>query len=202
MAGRWSGGRGQWARGSTDQAAPSRRRALGRRLGALGTAVATALGGGTLAALAVGGAVSVPPAGAAAPAPAIYVGNVGTSVTSYPLPSTGNVAPTSTLAQHGPGSGFAMAFDAQGDLWVANATTGGPTNSITEFTPSQLAAGGTQAPAVSIATGTTFEPTGLAFDAAGNLWAANFAANAPLAPASLVEYTPSQLAAGALRPRQ
>ncbi|MGH9090227.1 MAG: IPT/TIG domain-containing protein [Acidimicrobiales bacterium] len=196
MVGRRSGGCGPWTRGSTDLAAPPRRQGRSPRLLALGTALATVLGGGTFAALAVGGAVGVPPAGAATPAPTIYVGNQGSSVTSYPLPSTGNVAPSSTLVQHSSGSGFALALDAEGDLWVANPTTGGPTNSITEFTPSQLAAGGTQAPAVTLTTGATLEATGLAFDASGDLWAANYAANATSTAVSLVEFTPAQLAAG------
>jgi sugar lactone lactonase YvrE len=80
-----------------------------------------------------------------------------------------------------------LAFDASGDLWVAN--NGGST--VVEFTPSQLSASGSPSPTVTLsATGTSLDnPVGLAFDAAGDLWAAN-ATNS-----TLVDFTPSQLAA-------
>ena len=80
-----------------------------------------------------------------------------------------------------------MAFDVDGDLWTAN------TNStIEEFTPAQLAAGGSQAPALTVTvTGAGFD--GLAFNGAGDLWAADIERN------KLVELTPAQLAAGGVQ---
>ncbi len=57
-----------------------------------------------------------------------------------------------------------IAFDRQHRLWVANGATG----TIVRFDPSQLAAGGRPAPAVTI-TGVG-HPAGIAFDAEGALW--------------------------------
>jgi sugar lactone lactonase YvrE len=78
-----------------------------------------------------------------------------------------------------------LAFDASGNLWVANYNT----NSILEFTPVQLAAGGIQGPPVAIGmnNATSAAPTGIAFDASGNLWVAG------TTPGALEEFTPSQL---------
>jgi sugar lactone lactonase YvrE len=61
--------------------------------------------------------------------------------------------------------GESLAFDAHGNLWVPNCGTG----TILEFTLSQLAAGGTQTPAVTIG-GAGGCPFALAFDTAGNVW--------------------------------
>jgi sugar lactone lactonase YvrE len=92
-----------------------------------------------------------------------------------------------------------LAFDASGDLWVANNAQA----SIVEFTPSQLAASGSPAPAV-IITGavvsgelSVFAPVGVAFDASGDLWVANRNPSYPcfIVRSNLVEFTPSQLAA-------
>ena len=55
----------------------------------------------------------------------------------------------------------------KGDLWVANYSG----QTIAEFTPSQLAASGSPVPAVVITD--SAEPTALAFDANGDLWATN-----------------------------
>lgn len=67
---------------------------------------------------------------------------------------------------------YALAFDASGDLWVANLNGG----AVVEFTPAQLASSGSPVQSVRLgaATGGITEPAGLAFDAAGNLWVANF----------------------------
>jgi hypothetical protein len=80
-----------------------------------------------------------------------------------------------------------VAFDASGDLWVTNSES----STLAEFTPSQLAASGDPTPAVTISANASSldGPYSLAFDAAGDLWVPNFSAP------SLVEYTPSQLAA-------
>ncbi|MGH9089973.1 MAG: hypothetical protein ACRDZR_01110 [Acidimicrobiales bacterium] len=96
-----------------------------------------------------------------------------------------------------------MAFDSAGDLWVANYMG----NTVVEYTPAQLAQSGSPTPAVTISgpencsTATTppfsptdvlavglCGPTGLSFDASGDLWVTN------VFNASLVEYTPAQLA--------
>lgn len=82
-----------------------------------------------------------------------------------------------------------LAFDQSGNLWVANGAVG--VNTVVEFTASQLAAGGNQSASVTLsANGASLVlPTGLAFDASGDLWVANL--NGP----SIVEFTPSQLGA-------
>ena len=79
-----------------------------------------------------------------------------------------------------------LAFDAQGNLWVADQGD----SSIQEFTPAQLAAGGSPTPAViiSASAGSLQQPFGLAFDKNGNLWVSNATGN------TLVEFTSSQLA--------
>jgi sugar lactone lactonase YvrE len=61
-----------------------------------------------------------------------------------------------------------VAFDKLGNLWVSDENA----NSIFEFTPGQLGAGGNQVPRV-IGTGLA-APGELAFDHKQNLWAANF----------------------------
>jgi sugar lactone lactonase YvrE len=145
---------------------------------------------------------------------------------------TPSIVLTSTI-----GDGENLAFDSHGNLWVTDCT-----GYIRAFTPSQLAGGGAQTPAVSISGGTILrcpwsiafdstgnawvadegrthiieygasqlttsgtptpidtigstggslnEPSGLAFDAQGNLWVSNNGTT------TVVEYTPAQLAAG------
>jgi hypothetical protein len=82
-----------------------------------------------------------------------------------------------------------MAFDAQGTLWMLN-QLGLPT-SLLGFTAAQLAAGGSQSPAVTLGMRESF-PRGMAFDASGNLWVAYFSQS------EIVKFTPSQLAAGGI----
>jgi sugar lactone lactonase YvrE len=124
-------------------------------------------------------------ASAAAPAsPTIYIANSGSStVTAYPLPSTGGVAPTSTLSASALSGPFGEVFDASGNLWVTNSDT------IVEFTPSQLAAGGSSPVAVTISSSALADSNGMAFDRAGDLWVSNSGNN------TLVMFTPTQLAA-------
>lgn len=87
-------------------------------------------------------------------------------------------------AWNGPGG---LAFDDSGALWVSGYTS----NTIVKFAPEQLGASGSPTPQVVVraSAGSLNLPAGLAFDAAGRLWAAN-AGNA-----SIVMFTPQQLAA-------
>jgi sugar lactone lactonase YvrE len=78
-----------------------------------------------------------------------------------------------------------VAFDANGNLWVANAS-----NTVVQLAASQLLVSGSPTPAVTLGatSGSLDGPSALAFDADGNLWVAN--ANA----STVVEFTGSQLA--------
>jgi sugar lactone lactonase YvrE len=117
-----------------------------------------------------------------------YSSNTVVQYAASQLAANGSPAPAVTLSAVGfstlnaPG---ALAFDASGNLWVAN----GGGNTIVEFTPAQLATSGTPTAAVmlSASSGSLFQPTALAFDATGNLWVVN--------QASVVEFGLSQLAA-------
>jgi sugar lactone lactonase YvrE len=101
------------------------------------------------------------------------------------LATTTSAAPTTALVTSG-GGNVGVAFDRNGNLWVTLATT----NAIAEYSASQLASSGTPTPAVTLAAtaGSLHDPTGLAFDASGDLWVANTGAN------TLVEFSASQLA--------
>jgi sugar lactone lactonase YvrE len=60
-----------------------------------------------------------------------------------------------------------IAFDADGNLWVANASN----QTVVAFTPTQLAASGSPAPHVVISSNADLgNPVGLAFDTDGALW--------------------------------
>ena len=122
----------------------------------------------------------------------MYVLNdTASSLLSFAPGATGNVAPTSTVS--GPTSTlsgpFYAAMDHGGDVWVAN----NGNNTVIEFTQAELAAGGSPNPVVVLsadATPSIVQPSSLAFDRSGDLWVVN----SGVAP-SLVEFTPSQLAA-------
>jgi streptogramin lyase len=105
------------------------------------------------------------------------------------LGTSGPATPTVMLSGAG-GSlvPYGLAFDGHGNLWVANDFNG----TLVEYTPSQLAAGGTLTPAVTISSnsGSLADPKGVAFDGHGDLWVSNFSTN------KLVEFTPTQLSAG------
>ena len=127
--------------------------------------------------------------------------NGGTSIVEYSplqLASSGTPTPAVTISANA-GSLNApsgLAFDAAGDLWVANYVGG----SIVEFTPSQLAASGSPAPAVVLSdtANSLLGSIGLAFDANGDLWVANLGTQSECfraKGASVVEFTPSQLVA-------
>ncbi len=95
-----------------------------------------------------------------------------------------------------------LAFDARGDLWVANSTNNGfycNAGSIIEYTATQLAqlsANDRPTPAVTILVygGSTCpsnavsDPWGMAFDSSGDLWVASKTTGL------VAEYTPAQLA--------
>lgn len=103
------------------------------------------------------------------------------------LASSGPQTPSRSIDASSYGNLSGLAFDAAGNLWVAV----GNGNELLEYTPAQLAAGGTLTPPVVIgasAGGSLQTPIGIAFDATGALWVANL--DAP----SLVEYSKSQLA--------
>jgi sugar lactone lactonase YvrE len=111
------------------------------------------------------------------------------------LAATGSPTPAVTLSTT---TGFgslnapsALAFDANGNLWVAN----GGGNTIVEFTASQLLTSGTPTQAVKLSdsSGSLVEPSALAFDPGGNLWVVNSASSGQ---PSVVEFGTSQLAAG------
>ncbi len=110
----------------------------------------------------------------------VAVGQTGSTLqeaivklTPAELKASGHVAPPVTLkSTGGPTASIAhpqgLAFDAGGDLWVTN----GMGSTVAEFSSPQLAASGSPVPKVvlQVASHTFDFPTGLAFDAAGNLW--------------------------------
>ena len=122
------------------------------------------------------------PAAASNPQPLLYeIDLFGNTINAFPATATGNATPTATISDNGGSLNTPSdaAFDAAGDLWVAN----GDGTSLSEFTPSQLAATGSPAPAVVIS-GLT-KPTGLAFDSSEDIWVTT--AN------GIEEFTPGQL---------
>lgn len=86
------------------------------------------------------------------------------------LAATGSPAPVATISGPALVAPEQMAFDAQGDLWVANSNS----YTLVAYTPAQLVAAGLVTPAVTLsadtAIGYAISP---AFDAQGNLWLAN-----------------------------
>lgn len=82
-----------------------------------------------------------------------------------------------------------LAFDAHGNLWVSSWTFDSAPGNLQEFTPTQLKAGGKQAPTLKVTGPGLQYPSALAFDVSGNLWVANDAD-------TIAEYAASQLAAG------
>ncbi|MGO9456110.1 MAG: IPT/TIG domain-containing protein, partial [Acidimicrobiales bacterium] len=124
---------------------------------------------------------------------ASWTGNTLTEYKPTQLTSSGNPTPAVTITSDaktppsldGPEN---VALDASGDLWVANSHS----NTVVEYTPTQLAASGAPVPAVTITSKTTSlgYPRGLAFSSSGNLWVSSTSVS------HLVEYTPAQLATG------
>lgn len=84
-----------------------------------------------------------------------------------------------------PGNPSAIAFDADGSLWVSDNVL----HVIRKYTPAQLATSGSPIPGVvlSAAELSLVNPAGLAFDTHGNLWVANIGGR------TLSSFSPSQL---------
>lgn len=106
--------------------------------------------------------------------------------------TTPNPTPSKVLTY--PGIKFPQqgVFDASGDFWVAD----NQANEIVEFSPSELAAGGTQTPVLTLTSTVPFNgPLGIAFSPlTGNLWVANNAGTSieGFAASSLVGLTGAQ----------
>jgi sugar lactone lactonase YvrE len=101
------------------------------------------------------------------------------------LGASGSPAPGVVLAGSAINFPVGLAFDANGDLWVANLVD----SNVVEFTAGQLASSGSPTAAVAIniaipASGPFSGPTGIAFDATGDLWVVQ--------EPKLIEYTPIQ----------
>ena len=113
--------------------------------------------------------------------------NAVVEYTASQLSASGTPTPAVTLTATAGSLKFpaGLAFDASGNLWVANASN----TTVVAFSPSQLATTGSPTPAVTLSAtaGSLSEPAGLAFAASGSLWVANEGAN------SVVEFTASQL---------
>jgi sugar lactone lactonase YvrE len=114
-----------------------------------------------------GVAATAAPAGAANPSPQLYEVDFGNStINVFPTTAVGDVPPSvSVTANSGSlNAPQGAAFDAQGDLWVANSTG----QTIAEYTPQQLASTGSPTPNVVLSVPAI--PTAVTFDASGNLW--------------------------------
>ena len=83
---------------------------------------------------------------------------------------------------------YSMAFDGSGNVWVADIQS----NHIVKYSAALLAASGTPTPADTIGAnaGSLRHTAAVVFDTHGNLWVANYE------HATVVAYTPAQLAAG------
>jgi sugar lactone lactonase YvrE len=139
-------------------------------------------------ALATAGVTGSPaPAGAAGTSTVIYVGDATSDIVlTYRVPATSqNLKPTSDLHLAVHNSATGLALDSRGDLWVAATTSSGV---VAEYSPEQLAAGGTQTPVTTLTLGTNVGD--LAFDGAGDLWMTEGFVG------DIVELTPAQLAHG------
>jgi sugar lactone lactonase YvrE len=100
------------------------------------------------------------------------------------LASSGD--PTPVVSISGLLNPYGLAFDGSGALWVSD----NDASTVVEYTPSQLVSSGDPTPAVTLSANAQSidNPSGVAFDASGNLWVTNPGND------TLVEFTPSQLA--------
>jgi sugar lactone lactonase YvrE len=125
----------------------------------------------------------------------LWVANSGTSdlieYTPAQLASGGDQVPAMTLSAIGGSLNvpISLAFDHNGNLWVANAT-GASGNTIVEFPPSALTTSGAPVPTMTITLSTFPVPWQLAFDNSGDLWVVTSYGH------TLLQYTVAQLAAG------
>ncbi len=109
----------------------------------------------------------------------LWIGNLGSSTvvefTPSQLTASGSPTPTVTINANATPSlsgPEGMAFDASGNLWVAN--NGNAT--VVRFDAAQLGSSGSPTPAATIASASFAsgaELAGMAFDASGNLWVGN-----------------------------
>lgn len=106
------------------------------------------------------------------------------------LQAGGNQTPSVVLTSTSFVNPVAVAFDADGGLWVSNTGTFGGSNngSIIKLNPANLSASGSVTAATTISG--LDSPTGLAFDPSGNLWVADFTTN------RVLKFTPAQLQTG------
>ena len=113
--------------------------------------------------------------------------NTISKYTAGQLASSGSPQPAVVLRAPGSSSfvPLGLAFDANGNLWVANVGAA----SVVSFSPSQLAVSGSPEPRVVVSTalGVQGLPVGLAFDQAGSLWV--------VGASELAHYTAESLAA-------
>jgi sugar lactone lactonase YvrE len=107
------------------------------------------------------------------------------------LTASGSPTPVITIVDGQPFTNepIALAFDAHGNLWVAN----NPVSALVEYSASQLTASGSPTPAVTLTGAAIDWPIALAFDSVGNLWVANTAYDTP--PGRIVEYAAATLGA-------
>lgn len=93
------------------------------------------------------------------------------------LAATGSPTPAVTISANSTpslSSPFDIAFDAAGNLWVANAYNA---PSVVRFSPSQLTTSGSPTPMATITSASAgTNPEGLALDASGALWVADYGA--------------------------
>jgi hypothetical protein len=113
----------------------------------------------------------VPGASASSASQSVYVGNAGSTVTSYSTSASGDSAPSASLSEGG--NAGSLAFDSSGDLWVGSGPGAGAGSGVlSEYTPSELGSSGSAPPTVQITSSSVGVNTGGAFDSSGDLWLA------------------------------
>ncbi len=116
-------------------------------------------------------------------------GNTIMEYTASQLASSGSPTPAVilTASSNSISGPMMIAFDPAGNLWVDNGDFGW--NTLVAFSPSQLAASGSPTPSITLTatSGSLASPSGLAFNASGNMWVSNTAGN------TVVEFAASQL---------
>jgi sugar lactone lactonase YvrE len=118
----------------------------------------------------------------------IWFANDGDTIyhyTSAQIAQSTKASPALKLVSSAMSKAAALAFDNNGNLWVADQGVG----KIFEFPASQLAAGGSVTPAVvlSSAFGSISRPFSMTFDTRGDLWVSNYG------DSTVAGFSPSQL---------